>query len=110
MGRALECLACVHGLKRYVKEKAGKTLEEVHGVELARKLRKSRSLHARGENNPAYGKIYVNGGKSVKGYYKGKFFSSLLEYSFMKHLESGGVSLDVDVDYECFVIPFVFDG
>lgn len=99
----------VHGLKRYAKEKTGKTLEEVHGIELAREIRESRSLHAQGKNNPAYGKIYVNGGKSVKGYYKGKFFRSLLEYSFMKHLEACGASLDADVDYECFVIPFVFD-
>jgi hypothetical protein len=99
----------VHGLKRYAKEKVGKTLEEVQGLELAHKFRKSRFQHAQGENSPAYGKIYVNGGKSVKGYYKGKFFRSLLEYSFMKHLESTGISLDVDVDYECFTIPFVFD-
>lgn len=99
----------VHGLKRYAKEKTGKTLEEVHGIELAQKLRESRSLHAKGEHNPAYGKVYVNGGKSVKGYYKGRFFRSLLEYSFMKHLELTGISLHDDVDYENFVIPFVFE-
>jgi len=63
-----------------------------------------------GERNPAYGKIYFDGGKSVKGYYKGKFFRSLLEYSFMKHLESKGLSLESDVQYECFRVPFVFEG
>lgn len=100
----------VHGLRRYAEEKTGKTLEEVHGVDLAQKIRANRSLHACGVNNSAYGRVYVNGGKSVKGYYKGKFFRSLLEYSFMKHLESEGLSLDTDVDYECFIVPYVFEG
>jgi len=100
----------VHGLKRFAKEKTGKTLEEVHGVDLARKMRENKSLHARGSNNPAYGKVYTKGGKSIKGYYKDKFFRSLLEYSFMKHLESEGLSLNIDVDYECFIVPYVFNG
>lgn len=60
-------------------------------------------------NNPAYGKVYMNGGKSVKGHYKGHFFRSLLEYSFMKHLENEGLSLD-DVGYECFTVPYVLGG
>lgn len=100
----------VHGLKRFAKEKSGKTLEEVHGIKLAGQLRARRSLAAQGSRNPAYGKIYANGGKSVKGYYKGMFFRSLLEYSFMKHLERRGVSLENDVDYERFVIPYSLDG
>ncbi len=99
----------VHGLQRYAKEKTGKTLEEVHGVELAKQIRAKRSVASTGKNNPAYGKVYHDGGKSVKGYYKGKFFRSLLEYSFMKHMESEGLSLDTDVDYECFSISYVFE-
>ena len=67
------------------------------------------SLASSGKNNPAYGRVYVNGGKSVKGHYKGMFFRSLLEYSFMKHLESEGISLNTDVDYECFTIPYMFE-
>jgi|SRR6478609_95876 len=100
----------VHGLKRFAKEKTGKSLEEVHGDVLANKIRISRSVHAQGSSNPAYGKVYANGGKSVKGYYKGLFFRSLLEYSFMKHLELTGVDLHNDVDYECFQAKFVFEG
>jgi len=87
----------------------GKTLEDIYGVERGKEMREKRSLNTRGKNNPAYGKSYMNGGKSVKGYYKGRFFRSLLEYSFMKHLENEGVSLD-NVGYECFTIPYVFDG
>lgn len=100
----------VYGLKRYAEEKTGKSLEEVHGVELAQQIRDKRSEAARGKNNPAFGKVYANGGKSVKGYYKGHFFRSLLEYSFMKHLEREGLSLDVDVDYENFIVPYVLEG
>lgn len=99
----------VHGLKRFAQEKSGKTLEEVHGEEVAGRLRVRRSESAQGSNNPAYGKIYANGGKSVKGHYKGMFFRSLLEYSFMKHLERRGLSLKSDVDYECFVVPYTLD-
>ncbi len=40
------------------------------------------------------------GGRSVKGTYKGLFFRSLLEYSFMKHLESLGLDLHSHVSYE----------
>lgn len=100
----------VHGLQKFAREKVGKTLEEVHGVEVAKQLREKRSATAKGSNNPAYGKVYVNGGKSVKGYYKGLFFRSLLEYSFMKYLETIGVDLHVDVDYECFQTHFIHEG
>ena len=99
-----------NGLKNYAKEKSGKTYEEIHGKEKANKLRSNLSLKLSGENNPAYGKVYFNGGKSVKGYYKGLFFRSLLEYSFMKHLESQMLNLCKDVDYECFAFPYVFEG
>ena len=84
----------------------GKTLEEIHGVEKATQIRAKLSEATMGSKNPAYGKSYKNGGRSVKGYYKGKFFRSLLEYSFMKHLESEGLSIEIDVDYECFVVPY----
>jgi len=100
----------VHGLKRYAKDRTGKSLEEVHGVTLASEIRANRSLNAKGENNPSYGRVYDNGGKSVKGHYKGKFFRSLLEYSFMKYLESNNIDLQQDVDYECFQAKFIFEG
>jgi hypothetical protein len=79
---------------------------EKYGVEKAAELSRKRSVNATGEKNSAYGKVYSRGGRSVKGYYKGKFFRSLLEYSFMKRLESMGISLD-DIDYECFIVPWV---
>jgi hypothetical protein len=88
----------------------GKTMEEVMGVERAAKLRKKRSENATGSKNPAYGKVYSNGGRSVKGYYKGKFFRSLFEYSFLKHIENRGVDVNNDVGYECFVIPYTLNG
>lgn len=99
----------VEGLKRFARDKTGKTLEEIHGFDLAAKIRQRRSETTSGSNNPAYGKVYVNGGKSIKGYYKGHFFRSLLEYSFMKHLESIGIDLHVDVDYECFQVKYTFE-
>lgn len=88
----------------------GKSLEVIYGVEQAQDMKRRMSLAQRGEKNPAYGKVYLNGGKSVKGHYKGLFFRSLLEYSFMKHLENDGLSLSDDVDYECFIVPYTLEG
>ena len=88
----------------------GMTLEEIYGAEKATAIKQKLSDKTRGAKNPAYGKVYMNGGKSVKGHYKGMFFRSLLEYSFMKHLESEGISLSDDVDSECFTIPYVLEG
>jgi len=87
----------------------GKTLEEIHGIEKAKMIREKISIKTRGSNNPAYGKVYMNGGKSVKGWYKGIFFRSLLEYSFMKFLEQKGISLKNDLECECFQVPYVFN-
>lgn len=97
---ALERIAC---------RTRGKTLEEIYGIERASDMKHRMSIALSGVNNPAYGKVYVNGGKSIKGYYKNLFFRSLLEYSFMKHLENIGISLHEDVDYECFQAKFLFE-
>lgn len=100
----------MHGLQRFVSGILGKTVEQIYGEEKGQAIRALYSNQRSGELNPAFGKVYFDGGKSVKGHYKGKFFRSLLEYSFMKHLESLGFSLENDVRYECFRIPFVFEG
>ena len=84
----------------------GLTNLQIYGEEKAAEISKKISTSTAGEKNPAYGMVYARGGRSLKGYYKGKFFRSLLEYSFMKHLESTGFSLD-DIDYECFIVPWV---
>lgn len=88
----------------------GKSLEEIHGSDKALLIKSKISSALSGDKNPAYGKVYVNGGKSVKGRYKGLFFRSLLEYSFMKHLEASGISLYDDVDYECFTAKYTYEG
>ena len=92
------------------KSTKGKKLEEIHGVEKAAEIRKKLSDATKGSKNPAYGKSYDKGGRSVKGHYKGRFFRSLFEYSFIKHLESLGRSIHNDIDYECFLIPYLDEG
>ena len=88
------------------KKNKGKTFEEQYGNEKAAEIKLKKSLATTGEKNPAYGKVYSKGGRSVKGYYKTLFFRSLLEYSFMKHLEILGYDLLIDIDYECFHIKY----
>lgn len=92
------------------KSNSGKKLEEIYGEEKAKKIRTRLSEVTAGSKNPSFGKTYPNGGRSVKGYYKGKFFRSLFEYSFMKHLELSGRSIKEDVDYESFTIPYEKNG
>jgi len=87
------------------KSNKGKTLEEIYGEEKAKEIKLKLSESRKGEKNPSFGKI-TRGGRSVKGYYKGKFFRSLLELSFMKHLEDSGLALS-DVEYECFKVPWI---
>lgn len=89
------------GLKRLAKERTGKTWEEIYGVEQAQKMHAHASKVFSGKGNPAYGKVYKNGGKSVKGWYRGIYFRSLFEYSYLKHLEKIGF----DVTDEHQVIP-----
>jgi len=91
------------------KNNTGKTFEERFGKEKADSIKKKFSIRSSGKNNPAFGKNYKSGGKSVKGYYKNLFFRSLFEYSFMKYLESMNIDLHNDVDYECFSIPYKLD-
>lgn len=91
------------------KKQKGKTLEEIHGLEKSQKIRENLSNKRRGKNNPAFGKIYLHGGRSVRGNYKGKFFRSILELSFMKSLEERGVNLD-DIQVETWKVPYTFEG
>ena len=99
----------MHGLQKFVSGTLGKTVEEIHGEEKGRAIRALKSVQTRGELNPAFGKVYARGGRSVKGHYKSFFFRSLLEYSFMKHLERRGFDLARDVRYERFRVPYIFE-
>ena len=91
-------------------QRAGKSYEEIYGKEKSVSIKERLSTAFSGEKNPAFGKVYALSGRSVKGHYKGHFFRSLLEYSFMKHLESIGRSLDTDVEYETILVPYELDG
>lgn len=91
------------------KKNVGKTYEERFGVEKAAQIKHKMSIARRGRNNPAFGKVYANGGHSIRGTYKGTFFRSLSECSYMKYLENIGFSLD-KISYEPFSILYEFNG
>lgn len=82
----------------------GKSLEQRWGQEKAEQYKNRLRLTMSGAGNPMYGKT-SSGGRSVKGTYKGLFFRSLMEYSFMKHLEGLGLDLATDVEYETIRVP-----
>jgi hypothetical protein len=85
--------AAAASITAWNKSCSGKTLEEIHGSKKAKIIRENLSVGRRGSKNPAYGKCYKRGGRSIKGYYKGIFFRSLLEYSYLKHIESQGIDV-----------------
>ena len=94
--------------KKYWEDKKGKTVEQLYGEETGMYIRKTKSQQTSGKNNPAYGKVYNNAGR-VRGYYKGYFFRSLWECSFLRFLEENGTDLK-DVEYEKIKLPYTKDG
>jgi len=95
----------VHGLQRVTQHRTGKTNAEIYGEERAADISRRTSAAVSGENNPAWGKVYARSGRSVKGWYKGVFFRSLFELSFLLHAErSMGLDVQHDLDYEAHLI------
>lgn len=90
--------------KKYWEGKKGKTVEELYGEEKGQNIRRIKSLQNKGENNPAYGKIYKKIGRK-RGYYKNFLFRSLWEYSFLKYLETQNISLK-NIEYESILIKY----
>ena len=86
-----------------------------YGVDIANKKRNELSIrqskNASGKNNPMYGKESPNGsGNGWSGWYKGWFFRSLYELSYVvKELDGKGVKWK---SAECkeLTIPYIFDG
>ena len=78
----------VYNPESYIKgrlcKNKGKTWEEIFGKDRAIELKKQHSFNNSGKNNPMYGRPTPNGsGNGWSGWYKGWFFRSLLELSFM---------------------------
>ena len=87
----------------------GKTVEELFGEETGRRIRAIKSEQMMGEKSPLFGKVHDNVGGKYRGYYKGKLFRSLFEYSFYKHLERRGTTIDL-IQHEGIRIPYVLRG
>ena len=102
----------------------GKSVEERLGTEKAAETRAKAAKTATGrkhttetkklQSEAVIGRIQYlpnsMANNAIKGWYKNNFFRSSYEYSFMKKLEADGLSLDTDVYYEEFRIPYQFHG
>lgn len=62
----------------------GKKLEEIVGIDVAKKIKTNKSNNYKGDGNPMFGKPSPMGsGNGWSGWYKNWFFRSLLELSYM---------------------------
>lgn len=109
----------------------GRSLEEVYGSEKSEKIKKSlreRKNPFAGRHHSEESKLAISeshrlrfekmseeersrlmlGGNSWKGWYKGVFFRSSLEYAFLKHMEDNNVKIE-DIRPEAFRIPYRYD-
>ena len=83
------------GLIKFVNESKGKTLEEIYGKETAMLMKEKISNKTSGKNNPMYGKPSPKGsGNGWSGYYKGIYFRSLLELSYLKYLMDNNIKFE----------------
>lgn len=90
-------------------KRRGKSYEDILGFERSQQRKKDLSERMKGTKNPMFGRVSqpsVQTRFGISGHYKGIFFRSLYEYSFLKHLECNQVDLRQDVCYETFRIPF----
>lgn len=72
------------GWRRTAEKIRGKHLEDVYGEEKGKEIRKRLSKVTSGKNNPMYGKPAPSGsGNGWSGWYKGFYFRSLLELSYL---------------------------
>lgn len=79
-GRNDQC----YGLKKSTEFQKGKTLEKIYGIEKSNLIKEKISNNSSGKNNPMYGKpAPLGSGNGWSGWYRGWYFRSLRELSFM---------------------------
>jgi hypothetical protein len=72
----------------------GKTWDQLYGKEKSAEMKSILSKKNSGENNPMYGKtISLYSGSGIKGYYRGIFYRSLIECSFLHQCFIDGIEV-----------------
>jgi len=86
------------------------TFEDNYGTEKANNLKRKQSERNSGKNNPMHGKPSPCGsGNGWSGWFKGKFFRSLLELSFMIKFENEGIQYSTGEKIK-YKIPYYDNG
>jgi hypothetical protein len=100
-----------HGFAEDYLNPVGKTYEELYGKEKANKMKNNLSILNSGSKNKMYGKPSPQGsGNGWSGWYKGWYFRSLIELSYMVNvIEKNGWQW-VDAEAKKYKIPYVKDG
>jgi hypothetical protein len=86
-----------------------KTFEEVYGDNKAEEIKKKISKASSGKNNGMYGKPTPRGsGNGWSGWYKNRYFRSLLELSYMFYLDKNNIKFE-SAECEKFRIKYEID-
>jgi len=73
----------------------GKTFEEIFGEQRAKEIKKKFSQNSSGKNNSMYGKPSPAGsGNGYSGHYKGVFFRSIFELSYLHYLFENNIKFE----------------
>lgn len=89
--------------------------DEKYGKERADRMREHAKTHNNlvpkyGKDNPQFGKpAHKKSGRGISGYYKGYFFRSLLEASFIHHMVTSNIKFE-NGEKRKYAIPYIFDG
>jgi hypothetical protein len=84
--------------------------EDIFGVDKAAKMKQNMSAKTKGKNNPMYGKpAPKKSGNGISGYYKASYFRSLLELSYMLHLDATGIKWESG-ETEIHKTHYVYNG
>jgi hypothetical protein len=89
----------------------GSTYEEAFGVERANEMKAKISEKTSGSKNGMYGRPQPHGsGNGWQGWYKGDYFTSFLELSFMIACECKGIVYETLSSKKAYAIQYELDG
>ena len=105
-GKSHQCVVATSIFKSW----KGKTLEEIYGLKRAKEIRSKLSDATKGDRNPMYGKpTPIGSGNGWSGWYKGNYFRSIMELSYLKYLYDNNIKF-ISAESKQYAIQYEING